>query len=226
MTLKKHEMIFSWLRHDWIASRLEDGFPTQIRGWVEDPLSVDEAGTHFGYVHQDKARLECASGSFLLFRGMYFAVPGALTVKQGEGILITRVGYKGLFHLGGPIEDTGRLRYIDGCTDSLLIPPVLRGDACLNLLHLPPHTRQTRHTHPSLRAGLIIRGQGFCVTSTDRIPLSPGQIFVIEPHEPHSFHTDDSELLVLAYHPDSDFGPTHERHPMINRTVIGGGDPA
>jgi hypothetical protein len=29
-------------------------------------------------------------------------------------------------------------------------------------------------------------------------------------------------LRVIAYHPDSDFGPTHEDHPMINRTMVGG----
>lgn len=27
------------------------------------------------------------------------------------------------FHLGGPTEERGRLRYIDGCTDSLRIAP-------------------------------------------------------------------------------------------------------
>ena len=27
---------------------------------------------------------------------------------------------------------------------------------------------------------------------------------------------------VVAYHPDSDFGPTHEEHPMVNRTRIDG----
>jgi hypothetical protein len=25
---------------------------------------------------------------------------------------------------------------------------------------------------------------------------------------------------VIAYHPDSDFGPTHENHPMVNRTIV------
>ena len=184
-------------------------------------MSLQATGTHFGYVYQGAARLECASGSFAVAQGMYFAVPGALRIAQGEGLVITRLGYRGWFQLGGPVENQGRLRYIDGCTDSLLIPPLVLGDACLNLLHLPPQTRQTRHTHPSLRAGLIIRGQGHCVTPQQRIPLTPGQVFVIEAQEAHSFHTESSQLLVLAYHPDSDFGPTHERHPMINRTVIG-----
>lgn len=62
--------------------------------------------------------------------------------------------------VGGPIEDRGRLRYIDGCTDTLLIPPWRRGEACLNLLHLPPGIEQTMHTHPSDRAGMTVRGAG------------------------------------------------------------------
>jgi hypothetical protein len=27
---------------------------------------------------------------------------------------------------------------------------------------------------------------------------------------------------VIAYHPDSDFGPENETHPMVNRTLVGG----
>jgi len=29
-------------------------------------------------------------------------------------------------------------------------------------------------------------------------------------------------MRVIAYHPDSDFGATHEDHPMINRTIVNG----
>jgi hypothetical protein len=52
------------------------------------------------------------------------------------------------------------------------------------------------------------------------IPLSSGTLFVIGSGTLHSFHTAESPMVVLAYHPDSDFGPTHENHPMINRTII------
>ena len=27
---------------------------------------------------------------------------------------------------------------------------------------------------------------------------------------------------VIAYHPDSDWGPTHREHPMLNRTLVKG----
>jgi hypothetical protein len=197
-----------------------DEFPSVVHGWVDDALRLDDDGTHFLFVVNRPAELSCASGTFALSPGMYAAVPGALRVALGTGIIITRVGYRGFFHLGGPVEQTGRLRYIDGCSDSLLIPPVVQGDPCVNLLHLPPGVRQTEHTHPSFRVGLVICGAGLCIVPSGRVALTPGAVFVIQAHGRHCFHTDDQPLLVLAYHPDSDFGPTHADHPMINRTVL------
>jgi quercetin dioxygenase-like cupin family protein len=151
---------------------------------------------------------------------MYFSVAGSAMLRGGCGLVITREAYRGFFHVGGPIEETGRLRYIDGCTDSLLIPPVKLGDACLNLLHIPPGTRQSAHTHPSIRVGLIVRGTGNCVTPEHEFALRPGLAFVIAADQLHSFHTENDSLLVVAYHPDSDFGPTDECHPMVNRTIL------
>lgn len=141
--------------------RLEDlsqsEFPTLVWAWTGDRLAVDQLGTHFGFVYGGPAVLRCSAGIFPLKSGMYFAVPGELSIEQGSGMIVSRLGFRGLFHLGGPVEDLGRLRYINGCTDSLLIPPVTLGDPCLNLLHLPPDTRQSAHTHPSLRGHRVPR---------------------------------------------------------------------
>src|SRR5205814_4780081 len=163
------------------------------------------------------AELDTPTGTMRLTAGMYFAVPGPLRIRGGSGLVVTRLGYRGFFHVGGPVEETGRLRYIDGCTDSLLIPPVLLGDPCLNLLHIPPGTRQTAHTHPSIRVGLIARGCGECVTPGGRFPLRPGLAFVIAAGALHSVHTGREPLLVTAYHPDSDLGPTPWCHPSVDR---------
>lgn len=154
---------------------------------------------------------------------MYFAVPGRMEIQgSGRGLIASRIGHRGFFHIGGPIEETGRLRYIDGCTDSLLIGPAMMGDPCLNLLHIPPQTNQTAHTHPSIRVGMIVSGDGYCRTREGDKPLTPGLVFVIRTDGLHSFHTQDQSLLIVAWHPDSDFGPTHEHHPMLNRTLIDG----
>lgn len=173
--------------------------------------------------------------------GMYFSAAGELSVRGGAGgFVIVAPQFHGLHALGGPIERRGRLPYIDGCTDTLLVPPPLLGDPCLNHLHFPPATVQTLHTHPSARAGCVARGRGTCVYDGSgralgdadgmpqrgalaRAPLLPGSVFIIPAGLLHAFETDDGcSMDVIAYHPDSDFGPTPSAHPMINRTIING----
>lgn len=201
----------------------QDEYPTSVSGWSDSTCRMDDEGTHFGFVSQGPARLRVTQGEFLLQSGMYFAVPGSLEVDgAGAGLIMTRLGYRGFFQIGGPIERLGRLRYIDGCTDSLLIPPVMLGDPCLNLLYIPPGVTQTAHTHPSLRAGMIAAGTGVCWTPEAEYPLEPGLVFLIHANQLHRFCTEDDSLTVIAWHPDSDFGPTHERHPMVNRTIVAG----
>ncbi|MCR9145437.1 MAG: cupin domain-containing protein [bacterium] len=194
-----------------------------IAGWrIDAGLRQSGPGSCTGSVVQGPARLSCSAGEFMLSTGMYFTVPGDCEIEGGSGWLIRQNDFQALFQIGGPAEETGRLTYIDGCTDTLLISPPVYGDPCLNLLHIPSHTRQTRHNHPSLRAGVIAGGSGHCVTPSGRIALFPGMVFHIPTGVDHSFHTDDSALRVFAYHPDSDFGPKHVDHPMVNRTIIGG----
>ena len=116
----------------------------------------------------------------------------------------------------------GRLRYIDGCSDTLLACPPLLGDPCLNHLHFPKGTLQTQHTHPSVRLGVVARGEGACETPDGTTPLVSGLIFAIPAGGEHGFLTADSSMDVVAYHPDSDWGPTDEDHPMLNRTWVDG----
>ena len=214
----------------------QDRHPTQVYAWGYDRknLTVNVEGTSFGFVYSDRASITVTISdrqqTFDLDAGMYFSVPNDFSISGGCGFIISRLGYKGIFSLGGPIEKQGRLLYIDGCSDSLLIPPVIQGDPCLNYLHFPPSIGQTRHTHPSLRVGIVAKGRGRCIVPSNEdgtgsdvtIPLTPGNIFIIPTDGHHSFFTDDSEMDVIAYHPDSDTGPTHNDHPMINRTIVGG----
>lgn len=208
------------LHHAWSQDLSDDPYPTQVTTWRDGQLSLNGIGTHFAFIQQGPTQLRCEAGEFQLQTGMYLSVPGPLELSAGAGLIATRLGYAGFFHVGGPAEQCGRLRYIDGCTDSLLIPPVVLGDPCLNLLHLPPHVQQTPHTHPSFRVGLVIDGNGECRTDAGRLPLQPGQVFLIRAGALHSFHTQADCLRIVAYHPDSDFGPTHDNHPMINRTLF------
>lgn len=201
--------------------------PTMLRCHQRgESLSLGDEGTHFGVVLPGgRATLHRDGLSHDVPPLHYFGVPGPATLTgDARVVVITRLGHRGMFVLGGPIEEWGRLRYIDGCTDTLLIPPPRIGDPCLNALYFPPRTRQTEHAHPSLRAGVVVSGRGVCVTPRNRFDLAPGKIFFLPPETRHAFHTSDSEgrsaLCVVAFHPDSDYGPDDDDHPMLNRTYM------
>lgn len=201
----------------------EDALPAMFSAWTGNDMSLADGATHLGFVFDGALEIRCASGTFCIGAGMYFSVPGKAELKgSGRGIVVSTIHYKGFFMVGGPVEDWGRLNYIDGCTDSLLVPPIMLGDPCLNLLCFPPGTNQTQHTHPSVRLGMVVSGTGKCITPDGVTPLFPGQAFMIPANALHSFATQDQSMRVIAYHPDSDFGATHENHPMINRTIVNG----
>lgn len=208
--------------------------------------------SYYGYVYKGVIILNnTGQAPQTLTEGMFFSCTGELTACQTSGskfILIEvyhnsgtypETNYKAYNLFGGSIEEKGRLKYIDGCTDSLLIPPVKLGDPCLNHLHFPSNITQTQHTHPSHRIGIVAKGHGECVTPFGKLDLKAGMIFVIKeyneetgfakgkdgkmhPAGQHSFNTYESSMDVIAFHPDSDFGATDTEHPMINRTMIDG----
>jgi quercetin dioxygenase-like cupin family protein len=154
---------------------------------------------------------------------MYFSIPGPARITGLIGFACIRHDYRSLLTVGGPIESRGRLKYIDGCSDSVLIAPPLRGDPCVNFLYAPPGTLQTTHTHPSVRVGLIIKGEGWCHWGDGEVEeLRAGSVFILPTGKSHHFETREGELHIVVYHPDSDFGPTHDNHPMVNRTEVGG----
>jgi hypothetical protein len=226
------------------VSRLYDGsetkYPYKLHslkgcGWFD----LDLGSTYYIYIYSGSVWVN----SIPLTEKMY----GQLTYlnakfissesESTEVIIIERVGEIAPFLVGGPIENEGRLKYIDGCTDSLLLPPTKYGMSCLNHLHFPSNINQTPHTHPSVRVGIVAKGHGECVTPFGNIPLVPGQLFLILPEDgessegldghihkngTHCFRTFDEEMDVIAFHPDSDFGPKDEEHPMINMTIVDG----
>jgi mannose-6-phosphate isomerase-like protein (cupin superfamily) len=145
-------------------------------------------------------------------------------VVDGEVVFFTRIGFKGQNTIGGPLEKSGRLCYIDGCSDSLLIYPPRQGDPSLNALFFPPGIDQTFHIHPSIRLGVVVDGEGFSNVKENgvekEVPLKVGDMFCIEERETHRFRTTNSHMTVVPYHPDGDWGPTDHNHTMLNRTYI------
>ena len=215
-----------------------------------------EGCSYYGYVYSGVCMVyKSGLPSVYLSEGMFFsgtdfdwfgkqgAEGSGLT---GKMILIEVLHTKGVYpetsykamDMFGVTETTGRLNYIDGCTDSLLIAPVKLGDPCLNFLHYPEKIDQTPHTHPSHRIGIVANGSGLCKTPFGNVPLKKNMIFIIRewdgvkygtgedgneyPAGTHSFMTFDEQMSVIAFHPDSDFGATDVNHPMINRTIVDG----
>lgn len=181
--------------------------------------------TVYGYVLSGEVKLTAKNTAV---EGQYFSLwtndPTEIKV-DGECVFFTRLGFKGQNTIGGPIEDSGRLVYIDTCSDSLLVYPPRMGDPSLNLLNFPAGVNQSFHIHPSLRLGVVAKGSGIAWIKTSgnmhrNIELKEGMMFCIEEREIHRFSTDNQTMTVIAFHPDGDWGPTDHNHTMLNRTYI------
>ena len=201
---------------------------TLLTGW-DKTSEVVEGDTAYVYAFDATVLVSTPTRRHALIPGEYgrFAGPARFTNtsianKGGGHFIAIKRGHNGSTLRGGPIEASGRLRYIDGCTDSLLLSPDVYGDPCFNHLHFPKGIDQTMHIHPSARIGIVARGRGVAVTPEGEYPLVPGLAFVITPDGLHKFRTEDETMDVIAFHPDSDFGPNDDDHPMINRTIVDG----
>lgn len=186
-------------------------------------------GTVYGYVVSGEWAVRHDAVEARLSAGGFFALPDQAQIygeRTGQLVAIVRYGYHAL-PIVGARERRGRLSYIDGCSDSMLVTPGRLGDPCLNHLHFPAGILQTQHTHPSIRLGIIAAGNGcaWYEGSTVKQPweraLTAGGVFCLEEQEQHSFKTFGESMDVIAFHPDSDWGPTDANHPMLNRTYMG-----
>lgn len=216
--------------YDWTGGTVFAGGGARVVAAIDPSRNLlaafSEPGAVFGFVLDGQnAVLRRQGMPIWLAQGSFFVAnpdTAELASPGGRILLIHQAGADFPFLMGGPIEARGRLRYIDGCTDSLLIAPWRRGEACLNLLHIPPGVEQTMHTHPSDRIGVVVSGRGQCVTPAGVIELAPGLLWRIPADGLHRFRTTDDSLRIVAWHPDSDTGPTDDDHPMVNRTLVGG----
>lgn len=163
--------------------------------------------------------------------GSVLSIPREFTFAADEEdcfASIVRHGYIGMIGMTN-IETKGRLAYIDGCTDTTLIHPARLGDPVFNYLHFPSHIKQTQHLHPSIRFGIVARGSGIAWKQTTEndpgwsVELKEGGVFCLDESAIHSFQTTDSTMDIIAYHPDSDTGPSDQNHAMLNRTYINHG---
>lgn len=203
---------------------IQSHFPCRLFAVVSDSIRLPEKDSfYYGFIQEGFCEVKNAKTGFYakLLEGMYFSFSSEYELEvSGSVVLFERLNYQGFNQFGGPIEESGRQHYIDSCKASLIIQPPHLGDPCLNLLTFPAQIVQSRHTHPSVRVGIIYRGSGFCQLEGENKPLRAGDCFLLDENEKHSFVSSEQGLTVIAFHPDSDWGPTHEIHPMINRTNL------
>jgi len=176
---------------------------------------------------------------YYLEEGQYFSLFCGENIPEfdinSKLFLVVRLGYKCQNTMGW-VEKQGRLSYIDGCTDSLLIYPPRMGDPSMSLLYFPGNVEQTKHLHPSIRIGCVIDGSGWADywdgAGYHTVKLQAGTNFCLEENEMHRFRTETLKntetynddyvfgMTVIAWHPDGDWGPTDHNHTMLNRTYI------
>lgn len=205
-------------------------YPCEAHFYAESATISSDTSSIYGYCLEGSFELSNRTDDFLVREGNYFAMSGTVQINpQSDDAklwVVTRHGFKVPTQMGR-VESNGRLSYIDGCSDSVLVSMPRYGDPVLNYLHFPEDIYQTQHTHPSVRLGVVISGVGTAFrdetaqsASSWRKPLVKGCIFMLEEQELHSFCTENSHMDIIAFHPDSDTGPTDENHSMINRTYI------
>lgn len=213
-----------------IIDNINGMYPSRLQV-VEGNVDIpDQPNMTFCYVLSGSVKLFSTKGNADVPEEGYFCLARDFRIEvYGQAVLITRYGYIGQYNVG-KIEQRGRLSYIDGCSDTMLYYPPRMGDPVFNHLHFPRGIIQSQHTHPSVRLGIVARGAGHAfgpeVLGESAMwfkALTKGCVFMLEEQEMHSFRTDSSQssMDVIAYHPDSDWGPTDQGHPMLNRTYIG-----
>ncbi len=154
------------------------------------------------------------------------AVNNHFTVKCGQGtaVVIEYLGVK-LLESRYYVQDKlgmGNLSYMDGGTNTTAINPGRLGDPVINYVHFPAGMKQTLHTHPSHRVGMVLEGRGQVELDDDNFELIPGDVFFMQRNVLHNFTCPYNEDVVLfVFAPDSGTGPTDEVNPLKIRTYVG-----
>lgn len=127
---------------------LDTMYPTLMVCKESEFVSACVDHTTYGFVTDGGFSIQKGSDTYLVSEGSYFSLAGEFECKplldKSKLFAIIRKGFRGLDQVGKS-ESRGRLSYIDGCTDTLLIMPPRLGDPCLNYLHFPVGIDQTQH---------------------------------------------------------------------------------
>jgi quercetin dioxygenase-like cupin family protein len=155
-----------------------------------------------------------------------FVVSNHFTIKCGAGTAAV-IWYRGLHLLESryyvqDILDMGNLSYMDGGTNTTAVNPGRLGDPVINYVHFPAGMKQTLHTHPSHRVGMVLKGRGLIELDDREFPLQQGDVFFMQRNVLHNFTCPyDQDVVLFVFAPDSGTGPTDEVNPLKIRTYVG-----
>jgi len=156
-----------------------------------------------------------------------FAVNEHFTIKCGKGTAVV-IEYMGLhllesrFYVQNKLG-MGNLSYIDGGTNTTAVNPGRLGDPVVNYVHFPAGMKQTLHTHPSHRVGMVLQGRGLIELDDGEFPLKQGDVFFMQRNVLHNFTCpyENEDVVLFVFAPDSGTGPTDEVNPLKIRTYVG-----
>lgn len=213
-----------------VESRAWDKWTNQYVYKLTQPKTFRGGASYIGVLTSGRAVIHSETRTIYVSAGEFFTrfIPFGNSLQVCGGpfkmMLVEAPSYEIQTIYAGAIDirpNSGRLKYIDGCSDTLLVCPAKLGEPCLNVLYFPPFTNQTYHTHPSHRMGVVLQGQGTaCLSEIETLPLQKDTVFFLDKDTEHCFKTETSGMIVVVWHPDSDFGPEDENHPMLNKTII------
>ena len=156
-----------------------------------------------------------------------FTVNSFFTVKCSQGTAVV-IEYPGLHLLESRyyVQDKlemGNLSYMDGGTNTTAVNPGRLGDPVINYVHFPAGMKQTLHTHPSHRVGMVLQGRGGVqLDHGELFGLKQGDVFFMQRNALHNFMCPfDQDVVLFVFAPDSGTGPTDEVNPLKIRTYVG-----
>jgi quercetin dioxygenase-like cupin family protein len=169
--------------------------------------------------YSDSVKFESVNGAF--------AVNDHFTIKTGAGTAAV-IEYPGLhllesrYYVQNQLE-MGNLSYMDGGTNTTAVNPGRLGDPVINYVHFPAGMKQTLHTHPSHRVGMVLKGLGRVELDDGEFPLQTGDVFFMKRNVLHNFTCpyENEDVVLFVFAPDSGTGPTDEVNPLKIRTYVG-----
>jgi quercetin dioxygenase-like cupin family protein len=184
----------------------------------------ETCGTY--YVLMRSANFSSEQATFKNTTGA-FAVNHGFSLSCDDNSSATIISYHGLhlyeqrYYVQNELE-IGNLSYMDGGTNTTAVNPGRLGDPVVNYVHFPAHMYQTLHTHPSHRIGHILKGNGRIeLDNNEMFVIKEGSTFFMRRNELHNFITDDEDVVLFVFAPDSGTGPTDEVNPLKIRTYVG-----